>query len=141
MRSVVVVFPASMCAMIPMFRSLSRRAARSICFTATTAISVLPPGLRLFLIAEVAKRLVRFRHTMGLFLAPDRAAGVVGRIDELVRQLLGHAAAVASARKPHEPPARQCQTALGPDLDRHLVGGAADAARLDLEQRRGVPQG
>src|SRR5215472_12183557 len=130
-----------MCAMIPMFRSLSRRAAGSICFTATTAISVLPPEVRLFLVAEVAKRLVGFRHAVRLFLAPDRAAGVVGGVDELVRQLLGHAAAVAPAREPHEPAPRQRGTPVGPDLDGDLVRGAADAAGLDLEERRGVAQG
>ena len=36
---------------------------------------------------------------MRLFLAADRTPGVVGGVDELMGELLGHAAAVAAARR------------------------------------------
>src|ERR1051326_8638203 len=131
MRSVVVVFPASMCAMIPMFRTLSIATGRSAIFSATF-ISLIP---------EVTESLVALSHPMGLFLSLHGAARVLGRVEDLERELLGHALAAALAGEAHDPAPGEGQAAVGPDLDRDLVGGAAHAPRLDLEQRGGVAHG
>src|SRR5712692_7095177 len=131
MRSVVVVLPASMWAMIPMFRTLSIATGRSVTLRATL-ISLLVP--------EVRKSLVAFRHPVGFFLALDGPTRVLRGVEDLERQLLRHALAAALAGEAHDPAPRQGQPALGPDLDRDLVRGAADTAGLDLEQRGGVAQ-
>src|SRR5437879_9768071 len=122
MRSVVVVFPASMCAMIPMFRSFSSRAGRSSCFTATAAISLLPPIPDL--VPEVAEGLVGLSHPVRLFLPLHRPAGVVAGVQELIRKLLRHAPASTLPREPHQPPTGERQPTVRPDLDGYLVGGA-----------------
>src|SRR5579864_3868252 len=129
MRSVVVVFPASMCAMIPMFRVFSIETGRSCIFSATL-ISLLVP--------EVGESLVAFRHSVGFLFALDGSAGVLGGVKDLECELLGHAFPATLARETHDPAAGQRQAALRPDLDRDLVRGATDTARLDLEQRGGV---
>src|SRR5260221_1574748 len=64
----------------------------------------------------------------------------VHRIDELGRELLAHALAASLASRLHEPADAEGQAPIAPDLDRDLVGGAADAARLDLDDRRGVAE-
>ena len=61
-------------------------------------------------------------------------------VDELGGELLAHALAVALAGGLDEPAHAERQAAVAADLDRDLVGGAADAARLDLDDRRGVAQ-
>src|SRR5581483_811112 len=128
MRSVVVVLPASMCAMIPMFRVFSIETGRSAIFNATF-ISLVP---------EVAESLVALGHPVGFFLALHRATGVLGGVENLERQLLGHTLPAPLAGKPNDPAPRQGQPAIRPDLDRHLVRRAADPPRLHLEQRRRV---
>src|SRR6266699_97996 len=128
MRSVVVVLPASICAIIPMFRTLSIATGRSCIFSAKL-ISLSVP--------EVGESLVAFRHPVGFFLALDGPARVLGRVEELERELLGHALPATLPRETHDPAAGERHPALRPDLDGDLVGGAAHAARLDLEQWRG----
>src|SRR5947209_6964212 len=88
----------------------------------------------------MAESLVRLSHTMGVFFSLHGPAGVVAGVEELVRQLLGHAPTATLPREPYQPPTGERQPAVRPDLDRHLVGGAADAPGLDLQQRRGVAQ-
>src|SRR5205807_1230414 len=139
MRSVVVVFPASMCAMIPMFRSFSSRAPRSSCFTATAAISLIPPIARL--VPEVAEGLVGLSHAVSFFLALHGSARVVAGVQQLMGEPLRHAAAAALPREPHDPAASERQPAVRSDLDRDLVRRAPHAPGLDLEQRRGVAKG
>src|SRR5262249_10956453 len=129
--SVVVVLPASMCAMIPMFRTLSIATGRSAIFSATF-ISLIP---------EVAEGLVAFSHPMGLFLPLDRPARVLRRVADLERDLLGHALAAPLAGEAHDPATGERQPPVGTDLDRNLVRRATDAARLHLEQRRRVSHG
>src|SRR5229473_3429318 len=132
MRSVVVVLPASICAMIPMFRTLSIATGRSCIFSATL-ISLLVP--------EVGESLVAFRHPVGFLFALDRAASVLGSVKQLERELLRHALPAPLPGETDDPAARQRQPALRPDLDRDLVGRATDTPRLDLEQRGGVAKG
>src|SRR5256885_2653598 len=89
----------------------------------------------------MAERLVAFSHPMSLFLSLHRATGVLGSVEDLERELLGHALAAALAGKAHDPPPGERQPPVGTDLDRNLVGGAAHAPRLDLEQGRRVAHG
>src|SRR6267378_1423766 len=131
MRSVVVVLPASICAMIPMFRTLSIATGRSCIFSATL-ISLSVP--------EVGESLVAFRHPMGFFLPLDRPTRVLVRVENLERELLGHALPAALPRETHDPAPRERQPALRPDLHGDLVSGAANAAWLDLQQRGGIAQ-
>src|SRR5215472_16657050 len=129
MRSVVVVLPASMCAMIPMFRTFSIAVGRSCIFSATF-ISLVP---------EVRESFVAFGHPVGLLFALHRTAGVLRSIKNLEGELLAHTLPAALPCETHDPAPRKRQPALWPDLDRDLVGCAANSARLDLQQRGGIP--
>src|SRR5947208_14752762 len=123
MRSVVVVLPASMCAMMPMLRSLAR--------AASTAATVIPTSSRRRplggLPAVVGEGLVRLRHLVGVFAALDRGAQSVARVEQLVHQPLDHGLLPARLGVRHEPAQPQRDGAGRADLDRYLVGGAADA--------------
>src|SRR5262249_41235688 len=125
MRSVVVVLPASMWAMIPMFRTRSSAVcvatAKSLCFS-------LP--------AVVREGLVCLRHAVHVVLALERAALLVERVQDLVRKLLAHVLLATVAREGHEPADRQRARPALRYLDGHLVVGAADAAAPDLEHGR-----
>src|SRR5687768_1099983 len=123
MRSVVVVLPASMCAMIPMLRTRS-----SAMRVAVVLMSPLP--------AVVREGLVGLRHPVDVVLLLERAALLVDRVLELAGDLLLHPLLAPLARELDEPADRErARAALG-HLDRHLVVGAADAARANLEHRR-----
>src|SRR5579863_1807505 len=111
-----------MWAMIPMFRVFSRGKAR-----AATATDMSVP--------EVREGFVRLGHLVGVFFALDRGADAVGSVHQLAGELLGHALAAASACVADDPPARERLPPVMADLDGHLVGGAADTLRLDLEER------
>src|SRR5215472_16212304 len=162
MRSVVVVFPASMCAMMPMFLQRSngtvlgttnsfwapnlncyvvviprrllfspkdlgaRRANRSRVWRA----SLLPPVMR--------KRLVRFRHAMHIFFLLDGGAAAIGRVQQLIAQLVHHPLFATAPRITDDPADRQRGSPIGIHLDRHLIVRAAHAAGLHFEQRLGV---
>src|SRR5512143_662487 len=128
MRSVTVVLPASMWAMIPMFRVFASGTVR-----VTTRTF---PGLPL----EMAEGLVGLGHLVGVLAALDGGAKPVRRVHELGGELLAHALATALAGGLHEPAHAERQAAIAADLDRHLVGRATDATRLDLDDRGGVAQ-
>ena len=57
-------------------------------------------------------------------------------VHDLAGEPLGHRLLVAVAGEAHEPADREGAGAAGRNLDRHLIGGAADSAGLDLEVRR-----
>src|ERR1043166_8987496 len=106
MRSVDVVFPASMCAMIPMLRVSSSLNALPIVgctaffsparvATASLTPGSLPPVMR--------EGLVGFRHPVHVFLLFDRSAARVGGVDQLVRQFVDHGLSGALARILQEP--------------------------------------
>src|SRR4051794_41234256 len=80
--------------------------------------------------------LVGLRHAVDIVLALVGAALLVLRVHELVRKPLGHRLLAALASELDEPADREGPGAAGGDLDRHLVGRAADAAGTDLEHRR-----
>src|SRR5918993_269737 len=73
MRSVVVVLPASMWAMIPMFRT--RSSAIACCVTATGSFPPLP--------AIVREGLVGLRHPVDVVLLLESAALLVDRVEDL----------------------------------------------------------
>src|ERR1041384_3121953 len=111
-----------MWAMIPMFRTRSRPTLVAVCVIA------LPPVVR--------EGLVRLRQPVDVVLALVRPALLVERVEDLVRELLGHALLAPVARVRDEPADRERARAALRHLDGHLVVRAADAAALDLEHRR-----
>src|SRR6059058_4577629 len=85
--------------------------------------------------AVVSEGLVRLRHPVDVVLPLERAALLVERVQDLPCELLAHVLLAAVARVAHEPAhGKRAGTALR-NLYRHLVVGAADAARADLENR------
>src|SRR5664279_3019898 len=85
--------------------------------------------------AVVSKRLVGLSHAVHIFLLLHGRAAPVGRIQQLVAQLVGHALFATIAAIRNQPANRQRGTSVGGDFDRHLVVGATHTAGLDLEQR------
>src|SRR5688500_9597015 len=101
MRSVVVVLPASMCAMMPMLRTLLRS-------VSTSCATGVPPGKSGAkggvngcrecrpaasahrLPAVVGERAVRLGHLVGVLAALDRGTEAVRRVEDLVGETLGH---------------------------------------------------
>src|SRR6187401_3273288 len=115
MRSVVVVLPASMWAMIPMFRTRS-----SPTDVATALISRLP--------AVVREGLVGLRHPVDVVLLLVRAALLVQGVQNLSDELRPHALLTPLARVLDEPADGERPGAALRHLDGHLVVRAADAA-------------
>src|SRR5712691_2217532 len=135
MRSVDVVFPASMCAMIPMLRvSSSLNAlpiapetaffspARVATASLTKTIHSLPTP---FLPAIMRERLVRFCHAVYVFLLLHRSAARIGRIDQLIRELVHHGLARAFPRILQQPANRQRLPPERIHFHRNLVVRAA----------------
>src|SRR5438477_5792908 len=91
--------------------------------------------------AIVRERLVRFGHLVQVFAALDRCTDRVRRVDDLGGETLGHGALAPLPRKAHDPADREGIGPAGADFDRHLVGGAADAAAAHLELRLDVVDG
>src|SRR5260370_18059204 len=140
MRSVVVVLPASMCAMIPMLRTI----ARSVAVWVAT-ISVLRSRAFWFasgslLPAVVGEGLVGLRHLVGVLTALDARAKAVAGVEQLVHQPLGHRLLAALPGVRDDPAKRQGGRPGGAHLDRDLVRGTADPAAADLERRLDVVQ-
>src|ERR1700722_7466001 len=127
MRSVAVVFPASMCAMIPMFRqrfngtvratvSLSLRTSVRCC----TSIPVIPTSpatsyrlAKAQLPAIGRESLVGFGHAVHVFLLLHRRAAPIGRIQQLIGQLVDHALFAAGAPVGDQPANGQRGAPLG----------------------------
>src|SRR5208282_129902 len=145
MRSVVVVFPASMWAMMPMFLQRSNGTVLGttinsfwgseisfwlLASSQKRVTSLLPPVMR--------ERLVRFRHAMHVFFFLDGGAFAVRGVEQLVRQLLDHSFFAAAARVAHNPANRQRSPAVGGNFDRHLIVRSTHAPRLHFQQRLGV---
>src|SRR6266446_5654636 len=105
-----------MCAMMPMFRVFSRG------YSASTARLLpnggggtqekrgarsRPPLCISSLPAVMRERLVGLRHLVSVFSLLHGGPSVVGRVQQLAGQLVGHAALRASARRPDQPPHAQ----------------------------------
>src|SRR4051794_17276020 len=131
MRSVAVVLPASMCAMMPMLRTRSSSSIFGTRLPAcvwVTAIASLPP--------VVGEGLVGLRHSVDVVLLLVGAALLIGGVQDLGCELLVHLLLAALPRERDEPAHGQRASASLRHLDRHLVVGATDAARAHLEHRR-----
>src|SRR5712692_2185610 len=146
MRSVDVVFPASMCAMIPMLRVSSSLNALPIVpeaafFSPTRVATVSLTPTTHSLPAVIRERLVRFRHAVHVFLLLHRPATRIRRVNQLIRQLVHHRLARALPRILQQPANRQ---RLPPEriyFHRNLVVRAAHPPRLHFQQRLYVLDG
>src|SRR5437588_11458278 len=103
-----------MWAMIPMFRVLS--SGNPALVAGRRAAWAMVIGLPL----EVAEGLVGLRHAMRVLAALDRRANAVAGVDQLVGELLRHAAAVAPAGGIDQPAHAQCDAPIGVYLGRDL---------------------
>src|SRR5258708_20461648 len=110
-RSRVVVLPGWICAMMPVFRTLSIATGRS-CILSATLISLLVP--------EVGESLVAFRHSVGFLFALHRSTRVLGSVKQLECELLRHALPATLPRETDDPPARQGAPPLRPPPPRNL---------------------
>src|SRR6266699_1564013 len=144
MRSVVVVLPASICAMIPMLRTLARS-------TAVVLATLVPRSrksvlLKLWVLAAwrlpavVGEGLVGLRHLVRVLAPLHAGAQAVARVQQLVHEPLGHRLLPPVPGVGDDPAQRERRAAGGADLHRHLVGRAADPAAADLECRLDVVQ-
>src|SRR5260370_2144179 len=104
--------------MTPMFRTCSISTARACIFSAKL-ISLSVP--------EVGESLVAFSHPMGFFLPLDGPARVLGRVEQLERELLRHALPAPLPRETDDPAAGESPPGLPPRLHRGLGGGAPPA--------------
>src|SRR5438094_7101110 len=117
-----------MWAMIPMFRTRSSATFVSATLVLKSSFLRLP--------AVVREGLVGLRHPVDVVLALERAALLVERVQDLAGELLAHVLLAAVARVRDEPADGERPGAALRHLDRHLVVGAADAARAHLEHGR-----
>src|SRR4051812_25063202 len=110
MRSVVVVLPASMCAMMPMFRNLESSVGfiipRVSCGPrpAVETAAARPTSL---LPAVVRERLVGVGHTVRVLALLDGVAARAGGVHQLVGQPLAHRLLAAGPGVVHEPADRE----------------------------------
>src|SRR5262245_47825737 len=111
MRSVVVVFPASMCAMMPMFRVFSNGVVRGINPLRPTN-SLLPPVM--------SERLVRFSHPVRIVLLLNRIAAVVRGVHQLSSELFFHRFLASRPRVRENPTDAQGGPPVRPDFNGHL---------------------
>src|SRR5512138_3882534 len=116
--------------MIPMFRVRASGTSRATVFPTL-------PGLPL----EMAEGAVRLGHLVRVLAALDGSAETVHCVDQLLGELVAHALAAPLAGRLDEPADAERETAVAADLDRDLVGRAADSAGLDLDDRGGVAKG
>src|SRR5215467_3790071 len=108
MRSVVVVLPASMCALMPMFRYLSMGVLRGINVFVPNEFpggDVRRPRPRSE--SVVSERLVRLRHAVHFLAFLDRAAAAFRRLHQLVREPLPHRLLAALLRGLAQPAHRE----------------------------------
>src|SRR5215469_3935813 len=119
MRSVVVVLPASICAMMPMFLQRSNGTVlATVLLTLLSGAPKIASGCRLAARCQeqlrlaslppiMCKRLVGFRHAVHVFLLLDRRATIVGCVQQFVRELVNHAFFATATRVGNQPADRQ----------------------------------
>src|SRR6201981_354149 len=98
MRSVVVVLPASICAMMPMLRYRSRGVVRAMKATPPVpreAGALKDNGVSVVIClrrlpAVVQKGLIRIGHAMRILPPLDRGTAIVGGVEQLPRKPLLH---------------------------------------------------
>src|SRR4051812_43755650 len=124
MRSVVVVLPASMWAMIPMLRTRSSA-------ILVSAVAIGSPSLRLP--AVVRERLVGLRHPVEVVLTLVGTALLVESVQDLPRELLVHVLLAPVARVRNDPAHGEGACTARRHLDRNLVVRPADTPRARLQ--------
>src|SRR6266542_2970104 len=134
MRSVVVVLPASIWAMIPMLRTLARSTAVRSVATDVYLSQSDPVGLP----PVMGEGLIGLGHLVGVLAPLDAGAEAVARVEQLVHQPLGHGLLAALPRVADDPSQGEGGAAARPHLHRHLVGRPAHAPALDLDGRLDV---
>src|SRR6266566_718808 len=146
MRSVDVVFPASICAMIPMLRVSSslkalpmvpETALLSPARVATASLTSIPNLLP----TVMCEGLVGLRHAVHVFFFLDRPAARIGGVNQLIREFVGHRLARAFTRILQQPANRQRLPPKRIHFHRDLVVRAAHAPRLHFQQRLHVLDG
>src|ERR1700740_1657575 len=130
MRSVEVVLPASMWAMMPMLRISPSWNGRAISGTPISPETRVVTRSRPRLPAIVREGLVGFGHAVDVFLLLNRAAAAVGGVHQFFGQLVDHRLTGACARVKNQPANGQRLAAKRIDLDRNLIVGTANAPRL-----------
>src|SRR4051794_30156509 len=133
MRSVVVVLPASIWAMIPMLRTLAR--STPVLVATVVLASSRRQSESAGSPAVVGEGLVGLRHLVRVLALLDRRAEAVARVEQLVHQPLGHGLLATLAGVEHQPAQREGGGAGGPHLHRDLVGRATDTAAAHLQGR------
>src|SRR5690349_23467422 len=127
MRSVVVVLPASICAMMPMFLHRSNGTVLGTSLRSSLgSLNSLP--------TIMCKRFVGFSHAVHIFFFLDRGTFAVGGIEQFVRELVNHTFFAAAAGIRDDPTDRERCTTVGIHFNRHLIVRAADAAGFYLKQ-------
>src|SRR4029450_5710051 len=125
-----------MCAMMPMFRVLSRGdCASTACLLPRAGGGTQekrgarprPPLCISSLPAIMRERLVGLRHLVSVFSLLHRGPAVVRRVEQLAGQLVGHAALRAPPGRSDPPAHAERRPAVLPDLERDPVGGNGDA--------------
>src|SRR5262245_18936625 len=137
-----------MWAMIPMLRSLASALSAEATVIPTSSLDmsragrspalVVRPALARRLPPVVGKRLVRLGHLVRVLAPLHRGTEAVARVEQLVLQPLDHRLLEAGLRVLRDPPQPEGHLARRPNLDRHLVGRATNAAAADLEGRLDV---
>src|SRR6478735_2843904 len=159
MRSVVVVLPASMCAMMPMLRTLFRSVSTSFCATEVSLFRLLgcccrharrparwmsPLGgsghRRRLSPAVVSEGPVRLGHFVGVFPSLDGGTQAIAGVENLIGQTLDHCLFTPLLGEADQPTQGQRHRPIRPNLDRNLIGGATDPAATHLERRLDVVQ-
>src|SRR5918999_4280325 len=130
-RSVVVVLPASICAMIPMFRT---RRSGVFLATCTAIIGSSSPSV-------VCERPVGLCHPVGIFLALHAGADVVLGVQDLACEPAAHRLLASGAGEAHHPAQGERVRPPRGHLDGHLVGRAADPPATYPEARLDVVEG
>src|SRR5579885_1248612 len=164
MRSVVVVFPASMCAMMPMFLVLSSGTCLGINFlspfdpgrlpfaaslTTDTFAGVMLPETVKIVFREAFRRLpavmrecpVGFRHAVCVFLFLNGGTAVVVSIQDFASQPLSHALFAPLAGGTDQPANAQAGSAVLVYFDGDLIVCTAHAPGLHLHERLDVLYG
>src|ERR1700677_3607424 len=149
MRSVVVVLPASMWAMMPMFLHRSNGTVLDTAFFLSSFLScslatepVKSVTLILVLLPPVVREgFIGLGHAVNVFLLFNGCAFAVGGVQQFVTQLVDHPLLPASAGVGNEPANRQRGATVRVNFDRHLIVRHAHAAGSHLPLRLGVLHG
>src|SRR5246127_2027722 len=149
-RSVAVVLPASMCAMMPKLRTLLRSVSTSFCATEVfplfrllvSSLSVgARPHRRRYLPAIMREGAVCLGHLVGVLASFDGGPEAVAGIHDLVCQALDHGLLPTLPGEADEPAQRQGVGPPGPHLDGHLIRGTTDSAAAHLQGWLDIVQG